>query len=82
MIIVPGQPGKDLCDPSLGVTRRDVLRVGGSGLLGMSLGTLFTLLVIPSIYVLIAKQHAGEEPGAIGRDFEIGEPAMEPAAGH
>ncbi len=36
---------------------------------GMSLGTLFTLLVIPSIYVLIAKQHAGEEPGAIGRDL-------------
>jgi multidrug efflux pump len=27
---------------------------------GMSIGTLFTLLVIPSIYVLIAKQHAGE----------------------
>ncbi len=25
---------------------------------GMALGTLFTLLVIPSIYVLIAKQHA------------------------
>lgn len=38
---------------------------------GMSLGTLFTLLVIPSIYVLIAKQHAGEEPGAIGHDFEM-----------
>ena len=36
MIIVPGQPGKDLCDPHLGVTRRDILRVGGSGLLGMS----------------------------------------------
>ncbi len=29
---------------------------------GMSLGTLFTLLVIPSIYVLIAKQHGGEKP--------------------
>ena len=27
---------------------------------GMSIGTLFTLLVIPSIYVLIAKDHAGE----------------------
>jgi multidrug efflux pump len=27
---------------------------------GMTIGTLFTLLVIPSIYVLIAKQHAGE----------------------
>lgn len=38
---------------------------------GMALGTLFTLLVIPSIYVLIAKRHAGEEPGAIGKDFEL-----------
>jgi multidrug efflux pump len=28
---------------------------------GMSIGTLFTLLVIPSIYVLIAKQHGGEK---------------------
>jgi multidrug efflux pump len=28
---------------------------------GMSIGTLFTLLVIPSIYILIAKQHAGEK---------------------
>jgi multidrug efflux pump len=46
---------------------------------GMALGTIFTLLVIPSIYVLIAKQHAGEEPGAIGRDFEVGEPTLEPA---
>jgi multidrug efflux pump len=27
---------------------------------GMTIGTLFTLLVIPSIYILIAKQHAGE----------------------
>jgi multidrug efflux pump len=27
---------------------------------GMAIGTLFTLLVIPAIYVLIAKQHAGE----------------------
>ncbi|MDG3007952.1 DUF1501 domain-containing protein [Paludisphaera mucosa] len=43
MIIVPGQPGKDLCDPQLGTTRRDILRVGGSGLMGVSLGTLFQL---------------------------------------
>jgi multidrug efflux pump len=27
---------------------------------GMAIGTLFTLLVIPSIYILIARQHAGE----------------------
>lgn len=31
---------------------------------GMALGTIFTLLVIPSIYVLIAKQHAGDKSGA------------------
>jgi uncharacterized protein (DUF1501 family) len=37
MLCVPGQPGKDLCDPHLGVTRRDILRVGGSAMLGMSL---------------------------------------------
>jgi multidrug efflux pump len=43
---------------------------------GMALGTIFTLLVIPSIYVLIAKQHAGEEAGAIGHGFEVGEPAL------
>jgi multidrug efflux pump len=29
---------------------------------GMSIGTLFTLLVIPSLYVLIARQHGGEKP--------------------
>jgi multidrug efflux pump len=40
---------------------------------GMALGTLFTLLVIPSIYVLIAKQHIGEERGAIGRNLDLDE---------
>jgi hypothetical protein len=43
MIIIPGQPGKDLCDRHLGLTRRDLLRVGGSGLLGLSLGSMFQL---------------------------------------
>src|SRR4051794_39346609 len=43
MIIVPGRPGKDLCDPHLGVTRRDLLRVGGSSLLGLSLGSMLQL---------------------------------------
>ena len=36
---------------------------------GMALGTIFTLLVIPAIYMLIAKQHQGEEAGAIARDY-------------
>ena len=45
--------------------------IGITVVAGMALGTVFTLLVIPSIYVLIAKQHAGEELGAIGRGFEL-----------
>lgn len=31
---------------------------------GMALGTIFTLLVIPAIYVLIAKEHATDDPSA------------------
>ncbi|MGE0755410.1 MAG: DUF1501 domain-containing protein [Pirellulaceae bacterium] len=38
---IAGQPGRDLCDSHLGITRRDLLRVGGSGLLGMTLGQMF-----------------------------------------
>jgi multidrug efflux pump len=46
---------------------------------GMALGTLFTLLVIPSLYVLIAKDHAGEEKGAIARDLdEVSHPSHMP----
>ena len=36
---------------------------------GMALGTIFTLLVIPAIYVLLAKQHQGEDQGAIAQDY-------------
>src|SRR4029078_10178818 len=43
ILCIPGQPGKDLCDSHLGLTRRDLLRVGGSGLLGLTLGKLFDL---------------------------------------
>ena len=46
MIIVPGRAGKDLCDPQLGVTRRDILRVGGSGLLGLGLGSMLELQAV------------------------------------
>ena len=38
---------------------------------GMALGTLFTLLVIPSIYVLIAKQHVGEEHRTLDNDLDL-----------
>jgi len=40
MLVIPGSAGRDTCD---GVTRRDLLRVGGSGVLGLSLGQLFSL---------------------------------------
>jgi len=43
MLIVPGQPGKDLCDKHLKVSRRELLRVGGSAMLGLSLGSLLQL---------------------------------------
>ncbi len=35
---------------------------------GMSIGTLFTLLVVPSLYILIAKDHGGEAPNNLGEE--------------
>jgi uncharacterized protein DUF1501 len=55
MIIVPGRPGKDLCDPHLGMTRRDILRVGGSGMLGLSLGSLLRLQAASAAAVTTGK---------------------------
>ena len=43
MLIIPGSAGRDLCDPHLGVTRRQLLRVGGSTMLGLSLADLLGL---------------------------------------
>ncbi|RLS54126.1 MAG: DUF1501 domain-containing protein, partial [Planctomycetota bacterium] len=40
MLSVPGVPGKDLCDRHLGQTRRDILRVGGSAMMGLGLGAM------------------------------------------
>ena len=43
MITIPGELGKDLCDPHLKVTRRDLLRIGGSSMLGLGLASMFKL---------------------------------------
>lgn len=43
MLVIPGQPGKDLCDKTLGVTRRDILRVGGSAVMGSTLAQMLGL---------------------------------------
>ena len=43
MLVIPGQRGKDLCDQHLGMTRRDLIRVGGSAFMGLSLGQMLQL---------------------------------------
>jgi hypothetical protein len=58
MIAIAGQPGKDLCDRNLGVTRRDVLRVGGSALMGLTLPQIFRLQSAQA-----ASATAGSGPG-------------------
>src|SRR5882672_7460316 len=41
---------------------------------GMSIGTLFTLFIVPSLYVLLAKDHRGERA-------KVGDPALEANGG-
>jgi hypothetical protein len=55
MLRIPGQLANDFCDRGLGMTRRDLLRVGGSSLLGISLAQMFEAQ---------AKAKAAEGPGA------------------
>jgi len=62
MIRIPGQPGRDLCDPHLGITRRDLLRVGGSALMGLTLGSVFSLQAK-------AKAAAAVTPTNFGKGF-------------
>ena len=54
MLRISGQPGRDLCDAHLGVSRRDIIRVGGSAIMGLTLGSLFKL-----------RAEAAAEPAAI-----------------
>ena len=50
MIGIPGDLGKDLCDAHLPMSRRDVLKVGGSGMLGLTLGSMLEDQVWMSLY--------------------------------
>jgi multidrug efflux pump len=45
---------------------------------GMSIGTLFTLFIVPSVYVLLARDHSRERAGAADASLPPAEP--EPAA--
>ena len=48
MINLTGGTCSDLCDPHLKLTRRDLLRVGGASMIGLSLGSLFKLQALAS----------------------------------
>ena len=58
MIRIPGGTCSDLCDPHLKMTRRDLLRIGGAGMLGLSLGSLFKLQAMAAEI-----RNAGRRPG-------------------
>ena len=57
MLVIPGAAAKSDCD---NVTRRDLLRVGGSGVLGLTLGDLFSLQKASANN---KKNEAGNGPG-------------------
>src|SRR5436305_919806 len=59
MLVIPGNRGNDTCDPRLNLSRRDLLRVGGSGLLGITLGSLFRL------QAAVPAAHGGKAKGII-----------------
>ena len=40
MLVIPGQSGKDLCDRGLKPSRRQLMQVGGSSMLGLGLAGL------------------------------------------
>ena len=43
MLSILGQYGKDICDKGVSLTRRDLLRVGGAGMFGLSLDSMLKL---------------------------------------
>lgn len=43
MLRIPGEFCTDLCDANMKMTRRNLLRIGGSSILGLSLGSMFQL---------------------------------------
>ncbi|HEY0457463.1 MAG TPA: DUF1501 domain-containing protein, partial [Verrucomicrobiae bacterium] len=43
MIRIPGGTCSDLCDPNMKLTRRDLLRIGSSSILGLTLGSMLNM---------------------------------------
>lgn len=62
MLVIPGRAGKDTCD---GITRRDLLRVGGSAMMGMSLANLFQLQQAQANQVAVGAHGFGKAKSVI-----------------
>src|SRR6188472_1723992 len=61
--IVGPNAAKDLCDAHLRPSRRDLLRVGGAGMLGLSLGSLLKLQSVQAAGAATPTSAAGGGPG-------------------
>ncbi len=62
---IAGAKAKDLCDPHLAPTRRDILRVGGAGMLGLTLGTALKLQAASAASPLIERPGWGRAKSVI-----------------
>jgi len=74
MFRVPGPKGKDLCDSHLNTSRRDFLRVGGAGMLGLTLNS-----VLRAQSASASSEFAGG-PGWVGRLEKLVKKGVLPAA--
>src|SRR5437667_1054285 len=63
MFRIIGPKAKDLCDAHLRPSRRDILRVGGTGMLGLSLGSLLKLQSLHATGTATPVATAGGGPG-------------------
>jgi len=65
MIRLPGEIAKDLCDSHLKPGRRDFLRVGGSGMLGMTLNNILAVQDASAASTLIGRPGWGKAKSVI-----------------
>lgn len=65
MIRIPGQIAKDLCDAHLKPGRRDFLRVGGAGMLGLTLNNIFAVQNASANSTLVGRPGWGKAKSVI-----------------
>ncbi|HEX6964005.1 MAG TPA: DUF1501 domain-containing protein, partial [Lacipirellula sp.] len=65
MLIIPGAAGRDTCDRPARITRRELLRVGGSSMLGLSLAQLIGIELASAATAV----GAGSSPSPAPRGF-------------